>query len=65
VRLLTAPMQVTAASNFTHEIQHVRRAQHTLVTTGIYRYVILQTRFVPTEAHTSSSAMLSLSWAVK
>lgn len=30
---------VTAASNFTHEIQHVRRAQHTLVTTGIYRFV--------------------------
>lgn len=34
-------IQVTAGSNFTHNIRVYRDAQHTLVTYGIYRWVSL------------------------
>lgn len=37
-RLAPAAVQVTAASNFTHDIQHTKRPQHQLVTHGVYRW---------------------------
>jgi hypothetical protein len=55
VRPAAAAPQVTAASAFTHDIQHTKRPEHQLVTSGIYRCALV---YQPGQQHTPCTCAL-------